>query len=132
MVLGLALVSGCVNPSSMAPPVYHFTSGGSVCNSSVVMEAHREVWTESGCELTSSGWKKIATATEAQAARVRQAFDALPAAPNACDGAATSARATLTRRTKDGTSKWIACTGQDGAVAAPFAEAVTALQSLQP
>jgi len=131
-----AATLACVSLGSLSRPVFAITEGDSLCNSTVAMEAHREVWGESGCELSSSGWKHLRDATEEQELRIIIAFADLPDAGNVCpqlDGGVpslTGLQLQLLQGT--GESRWTVCGQEDGGIAPPFDEAVSAMRELGP
>jgi hypothetical protein len=77
----LACAIGCEgSPRSLEdlePPAYAWTHSTGLCSSTRATDAKGVVWTESGCEATTTGWHKVATVSfDAVAA----AFAALPPA----------------------------------------------------
>jgi len=140
-VLAFAAVTAatlaCVSLGSLSRPVFAITQGDSLCNSTVAMEAHREVWGESGCELGSSGWKHLRDATEEQELRIIIAFADLPDAGNQCPGlpdggAPADTGLQLQLLQGSGESRWTVCGQEDGGIAPPFDEAVSAMRELGP
>ena len=140
LFLLVACSGACVCPGTMARPLHQLSTGDSLCSSNIVMEGHHEVWTESGCEMGSTGWRYQRTATDPEVSRVETAFAQLPDPGQGCDrgdggtGAPRSdTRYTLSlTTTSGGRSAWIACQDPDGGLAPPFDEAVSAVQALAP
>ncbi|HYV49589.1 MAG TPA: hypothetical protein VFA20_32240 [Myxococcaceae bacterium] len=132
-----AATVACVSLGSLSRPVFAMTEGDSLCNSTVALEAHREVWGESGCELGSSGWKHLRDATEEQELRIIIAFADLPDAGDPCPnlpdgGAPTDTGLQLQLLQSAAESRWTVCGEEDGGIAPPFAEAVSAMRELGP
>jgi hypothetical protein len=132
-----ALALACVSLSTLTRPVFAILEGGSLCNSTVAMEAHREVWGERGCELGSSGWQHLRDATEAQQLRIIIAFADLPDAGNECPpspdgGAPVDTNLHLRLLQGSGELQWRVCGEADGGLTPPFDEAVSAMRELGP
>jgi len=132
-----AAALACVTLSSLSRPVFAMIEGDSLCNATIAMEAHREVWGESGCEAGSTGWQHLRDATEAQQLRIFIAFSDLPDAGSPCPnkpdgGAPVNTRLQLELLQGSGESRWIVCGQEDGGIAPPFDEAVSAMRELGP
>jgi len=132
-----AAALACVTLSGLSRPVFAITEGGSLCSATVAMEAHREVWGESGCEAASTGWRHLRDATEAQQVRIIVAFVDLPDAGTPCPGtpdggAPPDTNLTLQLLQGSGESRWRVCGEEDGGLTPPFDEAVAAMRELGP
>jgi hypothetical protein len=137
LALAGAAALACVTLSSLSRPVFAIVQGDGICNSTVAMEAHREVWGESGCEAVSSGWRHLRDATEAQQLRITIAFADLPDPDNQCPnlpdgGAPPNTRLQLQLLQSTGELRWTVCGEEDGGFAPPFGEAVSAMGELGP
>lgn len=134
----LVFSSACVCIGNMARPVHQLTTGDSICSGNIAMDGQRDVWTESGCEASSTGWEHRNTATSAESARVGAAFARLPAPGQSCGtaggdgGIGPPSIHRLSLITDEGESRWTACATDDGGIAVPFDEAVSAMQALVP
>jgi hypothetical protein len=140
-ILALAALAAaalaCVTLSSLTRPVFAMIEGNSLCNATIAMEAHREVWGESGCEAGTSGWRHLRDATEAQQLRIIIAFADLPEAGNQCPaqpdgGAPVDTDLVLRLLQTSGESQWRVCGEADGGLTPPFDEAVAAMRELGP
>jgi hypothetical protein len=133
-----AATLACINSLSALPrPVFAMIEGNSLCNATIALAAHREVWGESGCEAGTSGWRHLRDATEEQELRIFIAFSGLPDPSNQCParpdgGAPVDTNLNLRLLQGSGDSHWRVCGEADGGLTPPFGEAVSAMRELGP
>jgi hypothetical protein len=134
-VAAAAAALACVTLSTLSRPAFAIVEGDSLCNSTVAMDSQLAVWGESGCEASSSGWRHLRDATEAQQLRIIIAFADLPDAGAACPdrpdgGAPVNTHLALELLQSSGESRWIVCGEEDGGLTPPYGEAVSAMREL--
>jgi len=84
------LACGCASCRPSAYPQHSstFYVQAGLCSSTILLDGRGGIWTESGCEGRSSGWKRVRKASEEQQRQIRAAFEALRGTPQGefCDG----------------------------------------------
>lgn len=108
----IGLLLAC-SPSAnqLKAPVYSWSHGNDLCSLNRYVDANRQVWSEEGCESSSSGLKFLGIISEQKYTAIQSAFSALPVPQATCQSASFHIF-TLTAANKTRT-EWTACGSGD-------------------
>jgi hypothetical protein len=91
VLVALLILVQCTQDEPTAPLI-QVSYGDGLCGHSVVLDADGQLWSETGCEASGTGFVRQRAATSDEIARVQAAFAKLPiegkpnCAPNAVSG----------------------------------------------
>jgi hypothetical protein len=110
---------------------------GPFCTTSTVLDPHGDVWVESGCEASSSGWNRRSAAGTAAIVRVERAVAGLPPPPLCPDADPTPGNEHVASLEQSGEAAggaraWRICISPAKPGIPPdFAEAIDAMDALR-
>jgi hypothetical protein len=134
LATGLPLLAmGCGRAADdFEPPFFRVQEEIGLCGSGILVDAQKEVWTESGCEDGAYVYHPQGRVDDATFARIQEAFQALPAEPGPdCEadqrvnGFEVDVRLFWAEAARSRT--WNPCT-TEGELTAPYKAAADALQ----